>query len=104
MFSSSSSLPSYSFLKLFFSPFALAVWIMDFGSLSSGCLLLRTPLSFFYSDFLLLQRFLFSFYSLDTRLRTVHPFSFFFPNSSIPRLALLVKPFLVPSKSFLFPF
>lgn len=89
--------PSIELLRMYLTPLALAVWISDDGSSSNAGLILHTN-AFSKQDVQLLSNVLNELYDLNAKVskRAVY-YVVYIPKASLPKLAAIIKPHMVPS-------
>lgn len=90
--------PESQYLKVYLTPLALAIWIMDDGS-KSGSGLSRATHSFSKNDVIRLSNFLNQFYGLKNSVNSAghdNQFIIYIWKESMPKLVLLVHPYIVP--------
>lgn len=90
-------IPHFSFLNLFLNEQALAVWIIDNGTVSGNGLSIATN-SFPYKDLCTIQNFLKEKYDLQVSIHKCgvpNQFVLYFHVKTIPKLAKLVKPYFI---------
>lgn len=94
------SVPDNEFLDMYFTPLALATWIMDNGSKEKKAGILIHTNSFILDDVERLCKFLNNKYNLDTKPRLKNKLNsqwiIYIPNSNIKVLTSLISDYLSP--------